>query len=393
MPQITCRALRACATQLKWMLLRYGPVEQRLWQEIGALYRMSESLGFAQADCNVYPGIDSSPEREFLCAAMLAVSSPDALTPFQIEIAEHVIEKVAHGFRIGLRPASGISYVVDVSGGHAPGRFSTNLKLTQDTRCFGPADAAAQIERAIRFMDQHRAAPPDLGIGEEFDVGTVHATLTHLLRYWSAALPERRDRRRRHTERVSVVHEFEEVIAAVGGLFLESPYVGNEEEWIIENESESGFGACVQNPQGAWLKVGTLIGIRREEGAAWSAGIVRRVSLDEKGNGYVGIEILAHGGTAVTILAASLSAKGSSISAQGELCVLLPSSAVKSGEAVLLMRPQLFSHSRGLLMSVYDRSYSLSPLGLVEQSAEFDLGRYRIVEQLEESRDALARVG
>lgn len=393
LPQITCRALRACATQLKWMLLRYGPVEQRLWQEIGGLYRLSESLGFAQVNCNVYPQIGSTPQREFLRATLLAVSSPDGLTPLQIEIAERVIEEVAHGFRVSQRPSSGISYVVDLSGAHPPGRFSTSLKLTQDTRCFGPADAAAEIERAVQFMDQHRAPPPDLAIGEDFDVGTVHATLTHLLRYWSAVLPERRDRRRRHTERVSVVHEFEEVVSAVGGLFLESPYTTNEEEWVIENESESGFGAFVQNPQGAWLEVGTLIGIRREEGAAWSAGIVRRVSMDEKGSRYVGIQILAQGGTAVTILAASLSAKGSSISAHGELCVLLPSSTVQTGEAVLLMRPQLFSHSRSLLMSVYDRRYSLSPLGMVEQSAEFDLGRYRIVEQFDQSPKVLTRAG
>ena len=159
------------------------------------------------------------------------------------------------------------------------------------------------------------------------------------------------------------------------------------------NTNESGFGAFVQNPQGAWLRVGTLIGIRREEGAAWSAGIVRRVSVDEKGNRYVGIELLAQGGTAVTILAASLSAKGSSISAQGELCVLLPSSTTQTGEAVLLMRSGLFSHSRSLLMSVYDRRYSLAPLGMVEQSAEFDLGRYRIVEQVDESSSVLSRAG
>jgi hypothetical protein len=393
LPQITCRALRACATQLKWMLLRYGPVEQRLWQEICGLYRLSESLDFAQVNSTVYPQIDSTPEREFLRATVLAVSSPDGLTPLQIEIAERVIEKVANGFRVNQRPSSGISYVVDLSGEHGPGRFSTNLKLTQDLRCFGPAGAAAEIERAVQFMDQHRAPPPELAIGEDFDVGAVHATLTHLLRYWSPVLPERRDRRRRHTERVSVVHEFEEVVAAVGGLFFESPFVSNEEEWNIENESESGFGAFVQTPQGAWLGIGTLIGIRREQGAAWSAGIVRRVSMDERGNRYVGIEILAQGGTAVTIMAASLSARGSSIPPQGELCVLLPSSTVKTGEALLLMRPALFSHSQSLLMSVYDRKYSLSPLGMVEHSAEFDFGRYRIVEQLDESPKVLTRAG
>jgi hypothetical protein len=393
LPQITCRALRACATQLKWMLLRYGPVEQRLWQELCGLYRLSESLGFAQVNCAMYPQIDSTPEREFLRAAVLAVSSPDGLTPLQIDIAERVIEKVAHGFRVNQRPSSGISYVVELSGEHGPGRLSTNLKLTQDLRCFGPAGAAAEIERAVQFMDQHRASPPDLAIGEDLNVSAVHATLTHLQRYWSAVLPERRDRRRRQLERVSVVHEFEEVVAAVGGLFLESPFVSNEEEWNIENESESGFGAFVQSPQGAWLEIGTLIAIRRDEGAAWSAAIVRRVSMDEAGNRYVGIEILAHGGTAVTIMAASLSARGSAIPPQGEICVLLPSSTVNTGEALLLMRPEFFSHSRSLLMSVYDRRYCLSPLGMVEHRAEFDLGRYRIVEHMEESAKVFTCTG
>jgi hypothetical protein len=107
--------------------------------------------------------------------------------------------------------------------------------------------------------------------------------------------------------------------------------------------------------------------------------------MDEEGSRYVGIEVLAHGGTAVTIMAASMSARGSSIPPQGEVCVLLPSSTLKTGEALLLMRPEFFSHSRGLLMSVYDRKYSLSPLGMVEHSAEFDLGRYRIVEHLDQS--------
>jgi hypothetical protein len=111
------------------MLLRYGPVEPRLWQEIGGLYRLSESLGFAQANCNVYPQIDSTPEREFLRATMLAASSPDGLTPFQIEIAEQVIEKVANRFRVSHRPRQNLPRG-HLSGAHLLGRFH-QLKLLQ----------------------------------------------------------------------------------------------------------------------------------------------------------------------------------------------------------------------------------------------------------------------
>ena len=56
-------------------------------------------------------------------------------------------------------------------------------------------------------------------------------------------------------ERVSVVHDYDEVVANVGGLFLESPFVSNDEEWVIENESVGGLGAFVSQPHGAWLKV------------------------------------------------------------------------------------------------------------------------------------------
>lgn len=391
--RITCRALRACAAQLKWMLLRYGPVEQRLWQELGSLYRLSESLQFAQTSSPIYPHSESSPERELLRAAMLAVSSPDALSPLQIEIAEHIIAHVAEKFRMSARPSAGICYVFDLSGEQGPGRFSTSRKLTSDTRCFGPTDIATEIEQSIQFIDQNRALPRSLALGEDFDVSSVHATLRHLLRYWSPALPERREQRRRHVERVRVVHQFDEVAAAVGGLFIESPFLSNDEEWIIENRSQAGFGACVQSPDGAWLKTGTLIAIRRDEGASWSAGIVRRVSVDEKGNHYVGIEMLAQGGTAVTILEASSSARGGAIPARGEICVLLPSFTVDTGEALLLMRAGLFSHSQRLLMCAYDRQYLLSALDLVEQGTEFDLGRYRIIEQLEQSSELLARAG
>jgi cyclic-di-GMP-binding protein len=178
------------------------------------------------------------------------------------------------------------------------------------------------------------------------------------------------------------VHDYEEVVANVGGLFFESPFVSNEEEWGVENESDGGFGAVVSQPNGAWLKVGSLIGIRREDGVSWGAAIVRRVTLDENGNRYAGIEILARGGAAVTILAASTNAKDSRIPPDGELCILLPSATVHTGEETLLMRPGLFSPARALVMRAYDHQYLLVPAGLMRSGDEFDLGRYRILRQL-----------
>ena len=90
------------------------------------------------------------------------------------------------------------------------------------------------------------------------------------------------------------------------------------------------------------VKVGSLIGLRREEGTAFGAGVVRRIVFDEKKNCYLGIELLAAGGTAVTILPASMSAKGSAIPPQGELCILMATGAANiqrsSGSRCMLRR-------------------------------------------------------
>lgn len=383
--RITCRALRACTGRLKWTLLRYGPVEPRVWQDIGALYLLAVTLQFARAKLSVYRGAkgESSAEREFLHALILAMSSADGLLPQQIDIADRIIAHLSDSFRVAARPGRGVHWVFDLTGERAPARLPPAPELKPSTRCFGPGDAAAQLVRLAAFVKEHQAMPPEVSLGTDYDATLIQATLRHLQRYWTATPPERKDHRRRHLERVSVVHDFEEVVANVGGLFLESPFVSNDEEWVVENESDGGFGAVVPQPNGSWLKVGDLIGIRREDGVAWGAGIVRRVTVDDKGIRNVGIQMLAAGGAAVTVLSMTPEAKDSRISPDGEVCVLLPSGNAQSGEATLLMRAGLFSASQDLLMRAYDRQYHLFPLGLTERGNEFDVGRYRILEQLQ----------
>ncbi|MEO8630090.1 MAG: hypothetical protein ABI612_18635, partial [Betaproteobacteria bacterium] len=383
LPRITCRALRSCAERLKWTLFQYSPIDPQVWQDLGSLYQLAESLQFSRTSLRVYRGAksESTAERELLRALMLAISVPEGLFAVQIQLTERIVEQLSGQFLIAPRPAPGIHFNFDVSGNQPPERISANAQFNSSSRCFGPGGAVAVIENMNQFIEQNGLLPPDLRIAQHSDAGLVKITLAHLSRYWSRMLPERKARRRRQVERVTVVHEYEEVVANVGGLFLESPFVSNDEEWVVENESDGGFGAFVPYPNGGWIKVGNLIGIRREDGVAWGAGIVRRVAMDEQGNRHVGIQMLARGGAAVTIAATSVNAKPNA-AAEGEVCVLLPSGNAHSGEAVLLMRANFYSPSRNLLMRAYDRKYLLFPLGTIEKTGEFDVARYRILEEL-----------
>jgi hypothetical protein len=250
--------------------------------------------------------------------------------------------------------------------------------VNPQTRFFGPGEAAARVARYVALIERSGRVPEEMNLGLELEPPVVLDTLQHLARYWAASLPERKEPRRQRTEHVTVVHEFGEVVANAGGLFFESAFVSNDEEWVLENESRGGFGAFVPKALGGWLRVGCLVGVRREEGVAWGVGIVRRVVGDEQGNRHVGIQMLATGGAAVTLFPAR--PDGATHASDGELCILLPSTTTHSGEATLLLRPAVFSARRTLEMQAYDRRYRLHPVTITEAGEDFEIARFRIEE-------------
>jgi hypothetical protein len=110
-------------------------------------------------------------------------------------------------------------------------------------------------------------------------------------------------------------------------------------------------------------------------------GIVRRVVSDEPGNRYVGIQMLATGGAAVTVLAEGARGCAEDPFSDGELCILLPSSSMQSGEATLLLRPGVFSARRAFKMRAYDKEYALTPMAVVQTGDDFQVARFQIVER------------
>jgi hypothetical protein len=65
---------------------------------------------------------------------------------------------------------------------------------------------------------------------------------------------------------------------------------------------------------------------------------------------------------------------------EGELCILLPATSTRSGEATLLLRPALFSPRRAVEMHAYDRRYRLHPVSVIEGGEDFEVARFRIEE-------------
>ena len=122
-----------------------------------------------------------------------------------------------------------------------------------------------------------------------------------------------------------------------------------------------------------------MLGIKREDGAAWGVGIVRRLTSCSEQQPYVGIQTLAKGGARVKLYPAGPSPATVS---SGEDAVLLPSSKTAStgtGELNLLMRIGTFSPRQSLQMHAYEREYLLVPKELLEGGHDFDMATFRVM--------------
>ncbi len=380
LPKIIARTIRARGNQLKWALMRYDAVDLKIWEDLGRLFSMAEAYRIQANQVQIYRASqqDSSVERELLRVLTLAVSAPDSLLPIQIEITDRVINRCSEGFQIGAERHKALLFAFDLASPQAPCRVSSTLKASPSLRYFSTTHAGKNaLTPLITSLRQHKIIPRDLNLGIHPSLDEVIDTAQHLEKHWSIEAPRRSVVRKVREEKVKVVHDYEEVVANAGALFLEYPFVSNDETWILENEGGGGLGAFVAKPHGAWLRAGSLIALRTEDGVAWSIGVVKRVSADRDRNRLVGIQTISAGGTAVTLF--PVSGPGWGQSSEGEICLLLPSeSTTDSGEVTLLLRPGLYVSGARMEMRAHDHRYFLTPLKRIMQGEDFEIAKFKV---------------
>ena len=380
MPTIAARASRALALELKWALMRYGPVDPTLWGRLGALYSQAEERGYALNPVDVYPGPhgDSTVQREYLKALMLSMSATDSLLPRLLEVAERLVAHFSDRFVMQRQPGKGCQGMVDLLSAKPPVRLVAQVTPTPSLRYFGPGTAGAVVDEIVDKIAQSGAIPSTINLGGNYEPALVIAVLRHLALQWSAEPPSRQQARRRSVARIHVVHDFDDVVSIIAGESKDLDFQQNMETWMVENESEGGYGALIPDSVTDWLRVGTLLGIKLADGNAWGVGIVRRLANGRNNQRYVGIQTLAKGGARVKLFGSGPKA-GAEL---GEDAVLLPSSSADSmgsGELSLLMRLGTFSPKQSLQMRAYEREYLLVPKQLVEGGQDFDMAKFRVL--------------
>ncbi len=379
------RAIRAANLYLKWRLFRYSPVATGFWGDLGRVFQVAEARGFAAGKVTVYPGVwgESSVQRELLKVFMLSVSSTDSLSAIQVEIVERVCAQFSEFFVMQKQASTGCHFWIDLSAQRPPARLADRLALSPTLRYFGPGNAAFELEKLGAMVKAGGAVPSTVNLGGEYPPDQVLEALKHLSRYWAPQPPARREARTESSERIDVVHGLDDVLGVGDSSDLDFDD-RRMEAWSVANESTGGLGALAPANRSDWLQIGTLLGVKYLDGAAWGVGIVRRLNFDAKNNRNVGVEMFARGVTTVKLLPLLPDGRVHPDDALGEDALLLPSAADNSlgkMEVTLVMRLGTFSPQRSYGMRMYEMDYLLVPKRLMEAGQDFDIAEYRVLQR------------
>jgi hypothetical protein len=380
LPLLVVRTLRALAQQIKWLHLRYGPMDPAIWRVLNGVYAFAEAQGLADIRVPaVYPGVtaETTPRQEFVRALMLNVSSPDSLLPSEIELAERVIGDFAASLLLVGEGGPDLTHWTDLGEAMAPLRLAKTPQRTPGLRFLGAGSALGALEALIRRIEATGQLPASVTATGSFESEAAIEVMRHLLLYWSPAPPARQHPRHAVKSRLSIVHGFDAVVGALNGAGAgpDSDKQGADkqgaENWIVENVSAGGFGAVVPQAKSDWLKIGALLAMQPDGGNNWVVGMVRRVTKVSSQEARVGIQTLSR-----SPQLAQFALRGAA-RREPEPGVLLPASGLGSGEASIALRTGVFVPGQTLENQRGGHSYVYMPQDLAERGDDYDIVRFR----------------
>ncbi|MGH8633193.1 MAG: hypothetical protein ACRET7_03580, partial [Burkholderiales bacterium] len=123
-----------------------------------------------------------------------------------------------------------------------------------------------------------------------------------------------------------------------------------------------------------------LVGVQNEAAKYWGIGLIRRIMRDDKQQRHVGIQLLTT--TAIPVkISLSQTLSFTDADRETERAILLSTGPDTQGEVGVVMRVGLFNRRDTLDMTVRDKSFQLTPVGVVEGGEDFDWVKFKVRER------------
>jgi hypothetical protein len=216
--------------------------------------------------------------------------------------------------------------------------------------------------------------PPEINLGGQYPAKLLVSVLRHLTNYLSPIPPQRLHDRHRVTHRMSVLNGLVNAFVVFSEEFGGRPAGLPTETWLAENVSRGGFGALIDKVPEEWLRVGALLAMQPQGGDNWLLGVVRRYHRMSESDARVGIQALATKAIALELRGRNAS---SYMAAAGASPALLLLDGNEPNEFRVILSPTTFDPRENLEYSRDGKRFQLTPVALIEQTADFELARYR----------------
>lgn len=376
LPVLFTRLIAALAAHVQWTRFHYVPPSGELWRRLGRIVLQAEASACLNQAVTYREGA-SSPAREFHQLFVAQAVPMDALLPPEIELAGQLVAHVLPEVVFTPRADSDSAFALDLQGNQPPQRLQRLSSVTAPGwRFFNPGPAHARLMALLVRQTQGEDLSRALGLAENVTPRMRGVVLRHLVRHLAPQAPQRRHDRHRVKHRVSVLNGLVNAFVACSGEFGSRPAGLPMESWVVDNVSQGGFGARVPPLPVDWLRIGALVALQPEGGQNWLLGIVRRFRrTSEQEEASVGIQTIGRQVESVEVRVRSASSYGG----QGAFPALFILDALTTtGERLLILPPSRFNAGESLEFIRAGQRHVLEPVALAQQTADYDLGRYRL---------------
>jgi hypothetical protein len=372
LPLIAARGMNAVAGRLKSAAARYALVDQSIWESLAEFYVHAETHQYLDEPVALYAGAGTKISMRDKIASVLMwyASSFGALNRLHMHLAERLAVHLCRNFTVSVQREPGSRFGFDLQHPMSPMRLGMETAPQPGLRFFGADKLQPQIDELLNRLEKN-VVPEEINLGGVYEAGAVRAVALHLAECLASPLSPRRDTRHNIKANLSVANGFSGVMEQtdVGLNFCSD----NSVTWQAEDISTSGI-RCVLPASGMGeVAIGSLLGIKPERSDHWGVGIVRRIIRDPQNKLHVGIEMLAN-----QVARVGLHERDTD---EEQHALWLDSPGGDSSEVDLLMSSDTFAGSRSLHARVDGKGYLLMPLEMVEKGEDYDLARYRKIEE------------
>ena len=373
---LAARAVYAVTVQLKYICAHYGPIDNTIWSNLAKIYQYAEQQ-YLNVPLALYSGMAGSTTVKSELGRLFGWygCGVSTLKPLYMHLTERIVGQYCTSIDIGVQQDANSLFSFDLDRPAAPVCVRAGIPAHSSMRFVSMAAMQPKLAALIKTLGKG-TVPEDLNLGGIYDAELIREAAQYLMNYL-AAPPLRRSTRRGIKVNLNVVNGFTKVVERTdAGLNFSEEQPAH---WDVKDISSSGFCTLLSAQGADGISIGSLLGVQPDGVQHWGVAVIRRLMRSDANQLYVGAEILAN---QIAGVALSQSGGGGGGFEDGQPALWLRAKqGDSSGEAQLLMKAETFSPYRSLQTRLDGKNYLLIPIGLQEKGSDYDLARFRLIEQ------------